>query len=497
MQPPPGGYPPHPGYGPPPQFPPPGGGYPVPAKKSRLGLWIGLGLGAMTMLVVIAVVVVVVIVNAKDDDTPKGSPLAAGDDSVHPAEIADVPRPESLDFAPMPSPPSVRWTSPRLSERKAAPSALVLAAPKDARSITVIDAQSGRTRFDATLPGGTLLTRCAIAPDRIACIAATADRHETVLIFDALDGRVVARTALPPSTDYVQDIWAVSDRFVLKRGTEMETGFMYGLDLSGRIQWTEKGTHIVADKPVIIRTDDFGPSPDKVDLLRVSDGKKFASYSSRTSNFTVPWFVYDNGVALAKDDGTGTDFYSFDGSKTSTLLGWHPALEQGHHDTAVPPVPIVGRTVDPKFQNSFIIGAANPATGHILWRATGSEYFATRLFGRMYGNLLGLRLGPIGKAALPGGKSEEAKAEAPTRLFDPISGEVRNPSMKIPSRLYVTDVGGSDGSRIIVGSQRKLTALDIATGTTAWESTEEVEYVQYGTRIYLDYLGNGIQLLAP
>lgn len=475
---------------------------PPPHRSSRPMLWIGLGVGVTVVVAVVALVVVLLV--GSGGETPSEA-MAPGDDSVHPEEIASIAAGPAQALAPMPTEPSAAWAvHPELTSWATSATTIVLAASENAPVATVIDAATGRDRFTVTMPAGLVLNGCAITGDRIGCMAAAVNnaRPDVLMVIDADGGRVVATTTLPAG-EHFQDIYGVGDRFIVKRqGADPSTdiGDMVGLDLSGRTMWRQPGAFALADQPIVVRPSDSSPTPERIDFLRATDGQTIVS-ATNTRHLAVPWTGFAGGIAVVNSEGTGTDIYRADGTKTASVLGWKPADEQGPTATSLPPVPILGRLAENPNDNSFTIGAANPSTGHILWRTTGSQFNAYRLSADMVGNLIGIRVGAEGAPDSPAHSDDDDFVNGPLQLLDPVSGTVRSTRLQIPRPTTVGAAFTTDGERVIAAdeSANALVAYDLDTGAQVWRlaGTYTDQYTAVGPRMYNLGRVDGTQLLAP
>ncbi|WP_240524230.1 PQQ-binding-like beta-propeller repeat protein [Gordonia polyisoprenivorans] len=481
---------------------PPAPGGPTPTGSSgRTWLWVALG--SVVFVVVIAIVAVIVVAGSDGGSDSATAALAPGDDTVHAEESGSIPRPPSNDVASMPAEPSITWSSgPALPGWwGASTTALVLGSREYSPSVTVIDAATGRSRFVHALPPGRFVDLCAATDTRIACATATKDApSETLTVLDARTGARIADTPLPPGPNGVQSMHAVGDRFVMTYGSSTSPGAMIATDSDGTVTWSGRGSGVAADQPIIVQADSPPPNSDEVSLLRASDGKQIVSLSrSSIPRFpTVPFTVYQGGVAVINPQGTGTDFYSLDGTKTGSLQGWAPAAQNDDTGAPAPPAPILGRIAADLGKTSHIVGAANPRTGHIIWRRTGSEFNAVQLSAVMAGDLLGLRLRQGGGSTAPSTNDGNPNPDGPVQLFDPLTGAVRSVPITIGMTQTTTDVLSTDGTRLITSRGATLTAYDLATGAQAWQLQSDGQSLRSaGSHVFGTGGSDGISSIGP
>ncbi|MGC4933877.1 PQQ-binding-like beta-propeller repeat protein [Gordonia sp. DT30] len=494
----------HPAPGGPPWPAPPGGGPPPPSKSPRrTWLWIALGAVAFVVVAVIVIVTVVVVAGSGDDGDSAATALVPGDDTVHPEEIGSIAHPVPADLAPMPTEPTVKWSSGRSLPGwwGANSTALILGSEEYSPSVTVVDAATGRTRFTSALPPGRFIDLCAATDARIACATATkGPGAESLTVLDAHTGAHIADTPLPAQSNAVQQMYAVGDRFIVSCASATESGTMISTDANGTVTWSGQGSGVAGDQPIIVRTDAPLPNSSELSLLRAADGKPIASLSRSTARRfpTVPFTVYQGGVAVMNAQGTGTDFYSSDGTRTGFAPGWAPAAENYNIGSPAPPAPILGRIASSVSKTSHIIGAANPMTGHLIWRRTGSEFTASRLTAEMTGDLLGIRLGKAGGSTDPSTYGGTADTDGPLQLFDPMTGANRSVPIKVDPKEYLTDVLNTDGERLITSNGSTLTAYDMATGQQAWEFRTDGEHlINEASAVYSTVGYDGVSMIGP
>lgn len=86
----------------------------------------------------------------------------------------------------------------------------------------------------------------------------------------------------------------------------------------------------------------------------------------------LAWSVFHGGIAIQNANWTGTDIHDLDGEKKSSIAGWEPVGYQNVYTTASP-LPLLARLNETNYPDDHTFAAANPATGHLLWRISGSE----------------------------------------------------------------------------------------------------------------------------
>ncbi len=452
-----------PGYGPPPGFGPPPPPPPVPRKR-RLGPWFALGGVALVTVIVAAVAIVALVVSRADDDQ-----LMAGDDSVHPAEVSSLKPPESQSrmVAPLASQPALR----PLPGDPASP--VSVADSDDSMSVVIagrgstligIDAATTAVRFRAGAPAGVSFQGCVIAGDRIGCVAYANGNAGTVYglaIVDKRTGATLTNVALPEMTG-VPPMYGTADRIIVKTGFEF-TDTMLGFDLSGRQVWTAPASYVFPDAGIVVRDDSKSST---VTFLNAESGSPIADVNW-DGYFNTAWEVYRDGVAVLNADRDGTDFYRVDGTKSASLKGWHPVLVQGDYDDAVPPVPLVGRMANAAVYDSTTIGAANPATGHLLWKQTRSEFSGNSQAGMVVGSQI---VAFVGKEGGPTGPMlRDDRTEDVVSVLDPMTGRITSARIHVPRLLTDAALIASDGQRLIVLQAPAVTAFDLTSGQQVWK----------------------------
>ncbi|WP_246007659.1 PQQ-binding-like beta-propeller repeat protein [Gordonia oryzae] len=487
-------------------------GYPWPAPPAPDGptltgssgrTWLWVALGSVAFVVVIAIAAVIVVAGSDGGSDSATAALAPGDDTVHAEEIESIPRPSSNDVASMPAEPSAKWSAGAAVPGwwGASATALVLGSAERSPSVTVVDSATGRTRFRQEVPPGRFVDLCGATDTRIACTTAASETApETLLVLDAHSGTRIADTPLPWQPSAVQGVHAVGDRFVVTYGSSTSPGAVIATDTNGTVTWSGQGSGVAADQPVIVQADSPLPNTNEVSLLRASDGKQIVSLSrSSIPRFpAVPFTVYQGGVAVINPQGTGTDFYSVDGTKTASLQGWAPAAQNDDSGSPAPAAPVLGRIAADIGKTSHIIGAANPRTGHIIWRRTGSEFNGVRLSAVMVGDLLGARLGLGGHSSQPSTDDGNPHPDGPLQLFDPLTGAVRSVPVAIGPTQSTTDVLSTDGKRLITSRGPTLTAYDLATGAQAWQFQSDGQTLRSaGSLIFGTGGPDGVSSIGP
>jgi hypothetical protein len=437
----------------------------TPPGPPRLrGWWVAAALAVAVAVVAAVVVVVVVVVKGRSDGDDQAAPseVMAWDDTLYPQEIPSVfravARYELLRFVS--ARPEPVWTTPvgdSPPDVVGGDDTIVML--RHGTYLTGLAADTGAPRWPS-VDLHVAPVSCAVHMNRIGCVAsAGAGSDSSVFFLDAGSGDLL-RTVKVPNRD-LRWIAVAGDRFVVTPDgvTSDDKGFAAGYTTEGDEVWTRdgnEGMYVVASQRVLV---DGTPSGDEVSFVSTDDGRVVLRSTRAREGRDMTWNVFHGGIAIQNEDWTGTDIYDVDGKKRSSVVGWQPVGYQSVYTTASP-LPLLARLKETRYPDDQTIAAANPETGHLLWRISGPEL--THQVATAYDKLM-------------------VKVNAPTtgrdviRVYDAYSGEPVSPPIDMTASVSVEVYWiRTDGDRLVYNYIDSSTGYSeaaylIATGEKSWE----------------------------
>lgn len=338
--------------------------------RRRRGWWV-----AAALVAVVAVVAAIVVATAGGHQSEAGTQdVQTWDDTLYPQEIDSVYRPGARhELLRSVSNPQPAWTT---SIGEGLPDVVggddtILTIRFDDYLI-VLDANTGTLKWPAVeLPDAPM--SCAVHEDRIGCVAwASNGSDSSLFIFDAGTGEL-RKTVKVPNRE-LRWIGLAGDRFVVTTGivSQDDVGFAAGYTTEGDEVWTRKGhegMYVLPGQRILV---DGVPSGDEVTFVSTEDGHEVLTSRRARENRDLSWSVFYGGIAVQNENWTGTDIYDLDGKKVSSVAGWEPVGYQSQYTNAAP-LPLLARLKESHYQDDQTIAAANPKTGHLLWRISGPK----------------------------------------------------------------------------------------------------------------------------
>ena len=445
----------------------------LPSPPRRRGWWVA---AALTAAVAVVAATAVLVVNGRSDGDSGGSNQAGSanvtewDDTLYPQEIPSVLRALARDelLQSVSARPAPVWTTPvgdgqpdvvggddRIVTLRLGTYLIGLDADTGAPSWPIVDLH------DAAVS-------CAVHENRIGCVASASNGSDSsVFIVDADSGNLL-KTLKVPNQD-LRWIVVAGDRFVVTTDSVSrdDRGFAAGYTTEGDEVWTHEGNegmYVVASQRVLV---DGTPSSDKVSFVRTEDGREVLRSTRARDGRDLTWNVFHGGIAVQNEDWTGTDIYDVDGEKRSSVAGWEPVAYQSLYTTASP-LPLLARLKETNYQDDHTIAAANPETGHLLWRISGEEL--THQIATADDKMMVKINDPAASTSTTGPTGREV-----VRVYDCYSGEPVSPPIDMTGSVSVEVYWiKTDGSRLVynyIDSDAGYTeaAFLIATGEKSWE----------------------------
>lgn len=439
----------------------------LPSPPRRRGWWVAAALTAA----VAVVVVVVVNGDSGGSNRAESAGVTEWDDTLYPQEIPSVFRPLARDelLRPVPTQPEPAWTTPIGDGRPDVVGGddTIVTLRLDTYLIG-LDAATGAPRWPVVDLHDAPMS-CAVHENRIGCVASASNGSDSsVFILDAGNGALL-KTVKVPNQDLRWTVLA-GDRFVVTTDgvSEDDKGFAAGYTTEGDEVWTREGNegmYAVASQHILV---DGTYSGDEVSFVSTEDGREVLRSTRAWDGRDLTWNVFHGGIAVQNEDWTGTDIYDLEGKKKSSVAGWEPVVYQSVY-TMASPLPLLGRLKETNYQDDSTIAAANPDTGHLLWRISGSE--PTHQIATVDDKMLV-------KVANPDASSDPTTG--PTgrevvRVYDCYSGEPVSPEIDMTGSVSVEVYWiKSDGSQLVYNyidssSGYSAVAYVMATGEKAWE----------------------------
>lgn len=433
--------------------------------------------GAAVLATVVAVVVWAVVFVASP-------PKLTWDDTLYPQEIpsASVHYTVSIDkLLPFTTPKPV-WTITGEGAIGGNSSIVILRAGS---YVVGINMQTGTQLWPPVNLGNAV--SCAVQQNRIACVV-PGGFDSTVLFLDADSGKIL-KTLKVPNRE-LRSIAVSNDRFIAmtENTTYNKKGFAVGYTTEGDQVWTYEGhtedIYVVSGDGLLVDSDDSN----EVVFVSTGDGhevlRSTRNSAERSSARDVTWSVFQEGIAIQNQEGTGTDIYDLNGVKRSSVAGWEPARYQGEYDPMASPLPLLDRLKDEpgEYPDEHTIAAANPDNGHLLWRISGPELSTEMLTEND-------RI--IMKVADPNGRRDSTGELEPhsgplVRVYNCLTGKPVSPPISmtgnVSGQLYQIMSDGVQLVYVDFESDQKLPvvmrAYNIQSGMKEWELPLK-EYPKY------------------
>lgn len=362
---------------------------PSPTRKSGITWWL-IG-GAAALVVVIAVAATTVYFVTRSHDTPDpGAPNSEAKSMQHTpatplsASLAEKPEKSLWTYTPPPGSASGGFAG---GSAKYVLSWRLSPAPQQDEFLDIVDADSGKYLRSVNLES----TGAYGGPD---CAVDTAGTHAACsgtssVVFIDLDKGVMTGQ-VPNAHDPV----VADSGFLLTASIDTTTQSsrifdVVSVDAAGRERWRastasspqlSSGTGVVTISTARDASDPF--SKDRTEWRRVSDGKVLHTTDAAV-NESLPWAPFIGGFMIPV--GEHVEFFDLDGKRTGVgENGWtlpragisEPVESRSERVGASTPwltsLPVLVRRADSTTLGNRTVdfGPANPATGHILWRAS-------------------------------------------------------------------------------------------------------------------------------
>lgn len=452
----------------------------VPVGPSRRRPWL-IGVAA-AVVVALAAAVVLVVTDGSDDVSAEGGGGGSvsdltWDDTLYPQEAESIQhtlrgdellrtiggRPTPLWTTPMSGgPPDVVGGDDQIITLRSGTYLIGLAAATGAATWPPVDLQEAPMA-------------CAVHRNRIGCVSPVSTGSDSsVFILDSGTGKLL-RTIKVPNRD-LRTIDVVGDRLVVTTqfGSGADTGFAAGYTTEGDEVWTYEGDqnmYLVPSQGLLV---DGSIDGDEVNFVGTDDGERVLGAERVSDERDLTWAVFRGGIAVQNSTWTGTDLYDLDGEKLSSVAGWEPTGYQNVY-SPVFALPLLSRLKErsPHFRDENTVAAANPETGHLLWRVDGPEL--TRQMVTLEDRLL-LKVADPDAGTGPDGEPESTGREF-VRVHDVYTGETLSPAIDMTGDVAVEIYWiESDGTHLIYnyidddGGYADI-AYRIETGEKAWEIT--------------------------
>ena len=443
---------------------------PNPPRRRWWWWWVA---AASAVAVAVLAAVVVFVVNGDSAGGDQASPETGTrwDDTLYPQEIPSVVRVLARDelLAPMPTQPSPVWTIPIDGGRPdvvGGDDNIVLL--RSGTYLIGLDAGTGTQRWPVIDLHDAPMS-CAIHENRIGCVAsASYGSDSTVFILDADSGTLVKTTKVP--NQELRWIVLAGDRFVAmtENFDPDDKGFAAGYTTEGDEVWTregDKGMYVVAGQRILV---DGSYSGSEVSFVSTEDGREVLRSTRARGGRDLTWNVFHGGIAVQNEDWTGTDIYDLDGKKTSSVAGWEPTGWQNRYSSSFP-LPLLARLKETHYQDDHTIAAANPETGHLLWRIAGPDL--TQQIATVDDKMIV----KVADPDRPSDPTAEPTGREFVRVYDCYSGAPVSPPIDMTGTVAVEVYWiESDGGRLVYNyiddnGQYAEVAYQMETGAKAWE----------------------------
>ncbi|MFE3542282.1 protein kinase [Nocardia sp. NPDC059177] len=417
------------------------------------------------------------------------------DDTLHPREIASLSRLGLRDeFIDVGSPPKAEWTTPvNGGSVRAVGGNDDIVVVAGATHVGALDVATGEVRWPF-VDVQTSVGECAIKDNRIACVAPPytgGDHDSTVTIHNADNGQVL-RTVKVPNRD-LERIVIAGDRFVAYTDySPTEKGYAVGYTTEGDQTWqreTAEESLVMASEQILV---DGNHDSAQVVFVSTVDGHEILAYTrpddvGSTQQF---WDVFQGGIAILNADWTGTEFYDRTGKKTASISGWEPAGYQLSY-TNTHPLPLLTR-IDPVRKYSHTantLAAANPETGHLLWRISDPGINPRRI--NTFEDLIVME---VSDPSNPDDDSFDLDQPASSwfRVFDSFTGEAKSPPVNLAvgesAEYYWVELTGYQLMYTFLGTSKMeyvTKGFDMHSGEQSWESPLPNRPTFIGTRMYV------------
>lgn len=214
---------------------------------------------------------------------------------------------------------------------------------------------------------------------------------------------------------------------------------------------------------------------DEVVFVSTADGHEVLRSTRNSTDRDLVWNVFRGGIAIQNQDWTGTDIYDLNGEQKSSVAGWEPAGYQNGY-TPTSPLPLLNRLKDEPpdyYPDKHTIAAANPYTGHLLWRISGPE-LSTRM--STVDDKLIMKVADPSAPRDPAGDPEPINGSF-VRVYNCYTGKPVSPSINMTGSSEVEPYWiKSDGVHLVytyIESRQQLPYITIAyniqSGEKDWE----------------------------
>ncbi|MEO3818045.1 protein kinase [Plantactinospora sp. B24E8] len=448
-----------------------------PGSRARLRQVVAAALLAAFVVLAVTAVFVIRLTTGQQD-------LTAWDDKLYPEEIPSIFRVSLRDelLRLTSQPPAPVWTARVQGSQPTVlggDSTIVLL--RSGTSLVGLDMRTGDERWsrvDLTGP----VTSCAVRENRIGCVAGAGNGADSTVVFLDTDTGETVQTVKAPNRELTSMVVA-DDRFVALGTRAEEGGFAAGYTTEGDPVWTREGHDDMYVAPTEGLLVDTRFDADEVVFVDTADGREVLRSARVSKERDLTWNVFRGGIAIQNQDWTGTDIYDLDGTRKSSVAGWEPAAYQNRY-APTSPLPLLVRLGGPAPHHPArdTVAAANPNTGHLLWRISGPE--------------LSTRMATVGEylvmnVAAPGTSGDSERTDQSfVRVYNCVTGEPLSPPIDMAGRNAVEPYWiESDGSRLVYSqitdnaqSPYITIGYDISSGQRDWElpMTTRPEYVGGG-----------------
>jgi hypothetical protein len=439
---------------------------------------------AATLALVVLVVAAVFVDSLTD--LPK---VEAWDDILYPQEtlplIYDMPERDEL-LESLWGPPEPLWTIPiRGGETDVIGGDSAIALLRFGTYLLGVDINTGTQRWpfidlqDAP-------ASCAVRENRIGCVTPASDGSDsTVFFLDTGSGQIVKKLKVPHQE--LSSIVVSGDRFIAVTDVPDRKGFAVGYTTEGDQVWTRegyKGMYVSASQGILV---DSAYDATEVVFVSTADGREVLRSTSVTTKRDLVWNVFRGGIAIQNEDWTGTDIYNLRGEKMSSVAGWEPVAYQNRYDPSSS-LPLLARLKDSSYPDEHTIAAANPETGHLLWRISRPDLSRRQM--ATVGDKLIVKLTDSDTPRDSTGRPISPLQEL-VSVYDCITGELLTSSINMTRNHPVEPYWiKSDGHKLVYtyvndGPQSRyvMVGYDINSGGKTWELLLESQPGYPGGRI--------------
>ncbi|MEE6261613.1 protein kinase domain-containing protein [Plantactinospora sonchi] len=438
-----------------------------PGRPTR-GRWAIVGAALAACLVLVTAVVLVVRLSGSRD-------AMAWDDTLYPQEIPSIFRMQLRDelLALTSRPPKLSWTAEvRGGQANIVGGDSSVVVLQSGTSLLGLDMRTGAARWPSVDLHDTVAS-CAVRENRIGCVAPARNGSDsTVFILDTGRGEII-ETVKVPNRD-LRSMVVAGDRFIALTDIPDDGGFAAGYTTEGDQLWTREGhdeMYVSAGRGLLV---DTAHDADEVVFVNTADGREVLRSTRVVDERDLAWNIFRDGIAIQNQDWTGTDIYDLNGQKKSSVAGWEPAAYQNRY-AAASPIPLLVRLGGsaPHYPDRSTVAAANPETGHLLWRISGPEL--STAMATVADKL-------VMQVAAPGASGDSTASAEPTgqefvRVYDCITGEPLSSPIDMTRSTAVEPYWiESDGDQLVYTYVENrpetpyvVVGYDITSGQREWE----------------------------